>query len=162
HATARAVSYRSQLLLFRGAGLSGDSRVAQSASRDRQIECLSRDAAFTQEFAGSAVRVRANRAERGKTMEEKEHKGLTPGDNNNSEGKTSNLLNKQNALVPPSLLPTVLGRLGFSEEISMPEIAVNTLVEQLYSEDWEERLSAVRALSRLGSSAPVELLTTVL
>src|SRR5438270_257198 len=89
-------------------------------------------------------------------MEEKEHKKLTPGDNDNSQRSAGHVLN--NAQVPPSLLPTVLQRLGLSSEFSAPEIAVDTLIEELHSEDWEERLNAVRAVGRLGSGVPVELL----
>jgi hypothetical protein len=66
------------------------------------------------------------------------------------------------AQVPPSLLPTVLQRLGLSPETSKPDISVKTLLEQLHSIDWEERLNAVRALERLESGVPIELLATVL
>jgi hypothetical protein len=97
-------------------------------------------------------------------MEDKEqHEELISGNHDNEQG------NQQPAghstQVPPSLLPTVLQRLGLSPETSKPDIpaiSIKTLVEQLHSADWEERLNAVRALERLESGVPVELLATVL
>lgn len=96
-------------------------------------------------------------------MEEKEHKELTPGNNDDSQERTehaSRAQNRQHVRVPPSLLPVVLQRLGLSEEVAEPELEVDTLIEQLHSENWEERLNAVRMLGQLGS-VPVEMLTSV-
>jgi len=93
-------------------------------------------------------------------MKDKEHKELITGNHDNEQGDQQ--LAGHSTQVPPSLLPTVLQRLGLSPETSRPEFSVKTLLEQLHSADWEERLNAVRALERLESGVPVELLTTVL
>ncbi|GHO94707.1 hypothetical protein KSF_047550 [Reticulibacter mediterranei] len=95
-------------------------------------------------------------------MKDKEHKELISDNHDNEQGDQKLA---ESAQVPPSLLPTVLQRLGLSPETSKPEISVisvKALVEQLHSADWEERLNAVRALERLESGVPVELLATSL
>ncbi len=93
-------------------------------------------------------------------MEYDEHKELIPRDNEHSEITTGHRLRA--VQVPPSLLPMVLLRLGLSSDAPAPEISVDTLVDLLHSERWEERLNAVRMLGRLGSGVPVDLLTTAL
>jgi hypothetical protein len=94
-------------------------------------------------------------------MEHEEHKELIPRDNHHTE-ETTNGHHLPTAQVPPSLLPMVLLRLGLSSDSLSPEISVDTLVELLHSEEWEERLNAVRMLGRLGAGVPVDLLATVL
>jgi hypothetical protein len=64
--------------------------------------------------------------------------------------------------VPSSLLPDVLHRLGLSPEQALSEIAVDDLVANLKSDDWEVRVAAVRILGKLDTGAPVELLASVL
>jgi hypothetical protein len=94
-------------------------------------------------------------------MEHEEHKELIPRDNNHSQ-EITNEHRLRAAQVPSSLLPMVLLRLGLSSDSLLPEISVDTLVELLQSEQWEERLNAVRMLGRLGSGVPVDLLSTAL
>lgn len=89
-------------------------------------------------------------------MEDKEPEELIP-DNHGNEQEEQQPVG-HSALVPPSLLPTVLQRLGLSSEIEKPEISVKTLMKQLHSADWEERLNAIRRLERLESGVPIELL----
>jgi hypothetical protein len=94
-------------------------------------------------------------------MEHEEHQELIPRDNDHSQETTTG--HRLHAVqVPPSLLPMVLLRLGLSSDSLSPEISVDTLVELLHSEHWEERLNAVRMLGRLGSGVPVDLLETAL
>jgi hypothetical protein len=93
-------------------------------------------------------------------MEDKEHKELISGNHDNDQGDQQPT--EHSTQVPPSLLPTVLQRLGLSPETSEPEISAKTLVEQLRSTDWEERLKAIRRLEHLESGVPVELLATAL
>ncbi len=93
-------------------------------------------------------------------MEDKEHKEAVSENSANEQGDQQ--LVAHNSQVPPSLLPTVLQRLGLSPETSEPEVSVKTLIEHLHSPAWEVRLQAVRRLGRLESSVPVELLATVL
>src|SRR5947207_13449569 len=64
--------------------------------------------------------------------------------------------------VPPSLLPAVLHRLGLPPDQAPSEIAVDDLVANLKSDDWEVRVAAVRALGRLESGASIELLASAL
>jgi hypothetical protein len=93
-------------------------------------------------------------------MEDKEHKEAISENSANEQGDQQ--LVEYSSQVPPSLLPTVLQRLGLSPETSELEVSVKTLIEHLHSPAWEERLQAVRRLGRLESSVPVELLATVL
>lgn len=97
-------------------------------------------------------------------MEHEEHKELIHRDNDHSQETTGRRLPtaQPTAQVPPSLLPMVLLRLGLSSDSLSPEISVDTLVELLHSEHWEERLNAVRMLGRLGSGVPIDLLATAL
>src|SRR5438067_8107162 len=64
--------------------------------------------------------------------------------------------------LPPSLLPAVLHRLGLPPDQAPSEIAVDDLVANLKSDDWEVRVAAVRILGKLDTGAPVELLASVL
>jgi hypothetical protein len=94
-------------------------------------------------------------------MEHDEHKELIPRDNHHSQELTTGH-RLPAAQVPPSLLPMVLLRLGLSSDALEPELSVDTLVELLHSEEWEERLNAVRMLGRLGTGVPIDLLSAVL
>jgi hypothetical protein len=97
-------------------------------------------------------------------MEDKEqHKELISANHDNEQGNQQ--LAGHSTQVPPSLLPTVLQRLGLSPETSKPAISaisIKALVEQLHSADWEERLNAIRSLEQLESGVPFELLASVL
>src|SRR5207302_1588457 len=63
---------------------------------------------------------------------------------------------------PPSLLPTVLHRLGLTPEQPQPEMSADELIAKLKSDDWTMRAAAVRALGKLETAAPVELLVSAL
>ncbi len=63
---------------------------------------------------------------------------------------------------PPSLVPTVLSRLGLGEEPAQGDTRVNELVAALGQREWYVRAAAVRKLGRLGERAPVEPLQAAL
>lgn len=93
--------------------------------------------------------------------EHEEYNKLTPRDNDHSQEITSEH-RLPASQVPPSLLPMVLLRLGLTSDPPSPELSVDTLVELLHSEEWAERLNAVRMLGRLGTGVPIGLLITAL
>ncbi len=65
---------------------------------------------------------------------------------------------------PPTLLPNVLHLLGLTKEPyeKSSEIAVDDVVVNLRSDDWQIRIAAVRMLGKLGEHIPVELLDEAL
>src|SRR5581483_5724234 len=64
--------------------------------------------------------------------------------------------------VPPSLMPSVLHRLGLAPEQVQEEMSVEDVIAKLKSENWEERVRAVRLMGKLEGIAPIELLESVL
>ena len=48
--------------------------------------------------------------------------------------------------VPPSLVPTVLHRLGLTPQQAQQEMPVEEAIVKLKSNNWEERIRAVRLL----------------
>lgn len=64
--------------------------------------------------------------------------------------------------VPSSLLPGVLQRLGLPPEQPHSELTIDDLLAKLKSGDWEVRVAAVRALGKLVTGVPVELLVSAL
>lgn len=64
--------------------------------------------------------------------------------------------------VPSSLLPAVMQRLGLPSEQDLSEKSVDELAVDLRSDNWEVRIAAARALGKLDSEAPVELLVPAL
>lgn len=65
---------------------------------------------------------------------------------------------------PATLLPSILHQLGLANEpvAESSEIAVDDVVMNLRSEDWQTRIAAVRTLGKLGEHVPVELLNGAL
>ena len=89
-------------------------------------------------------------------MEYNENEWHISQNGNNTRGS------RRDTQVPSSLLPTVLHRLGLLPEQALSEIEADELVAKLKSDDWEVRVGAVRALGKLGTGVPVELLASVL
>jgi hypothetical protein len=64
--------------------------------------------------------------------------------------------------VPPSLMPTVLHRLGLTPEQAQQEMSVEEAIAKLKSNEWEERAQAVRLLGKQTAVIPLELLESAL
>jgi outer membrane protein assembly factor BamB len=86
---------------------------------------------------------------------------------NGNEQHSTEHIGRQNSQprrmqAPPSLVPTVLSRLGLGEEPALGDMRVNELVAALGHHEWYVRTAAVRELGRLGERAPVEPLQAAL
>jgi hypothetical protein len=81
--------------------------------------------------------------------------------NNISQQKNDPARSPEPLQVPPSLLPTVLHRLGLTPEQAQQELSVEEVLVKLKSSGWEERARAVRLLGKL-ATAPIELLEAAL
>src|SRR5215470_6569339 len=89
-------------------------------------------------------------------MEDNEYEEQISQQSNTPDGSS------QHAQVPPSLLPTVLQRLGLTPEQAQPAPSLEDLRVQLKSDDWVMRISAVRAMGKLDAASSVELLLSAL
>jgi hypothetical protein len=89
-------------------------------------------------------------------MEDKINERHSSLNDDNSKGSS---LNTQ---VPPSLLPTVLHRLGLSPEQAQVVLSLNDVKASLEGDDWEVRIAAVRTLGRLDTPASMTLIATAL
>lgn len=89
-------------------------------------------------------------------MEDNTNQDYISQQNNKIEGSS------ESPQVPPSLVPTVLHRLGLTPQQAQQEMPVEEAIVKLKSNNWEERVRAVRLLGKQTAVISLELLGSAL